>query len=214
MTENSDKNLDSEVSSYQKTDAIFANILLAALFSNFLIRYGYDFITTQEISALLMIAQTTFLVIFFLIRIYPKKVSFGKKDWVFALAGTWLPLLILPTETNLNLFFALPLQMLGTIISIGGILSLNRSFAIVPALREVKTKGMYSIMRHPIYFGYIISFACIIMQNFSLLNCAVFCAVVTCDIFRILGEERILSEDPKYAEYMKRVRWRLIPFIW
>jgi protein-S-isoprenylcysteine O-methyltransferase Ste14 len=30
-------------------------------------------------------------------------------------------------------------------------------------------------------------------------------------ILRLLAEERLLSQDAEYAEYMTKVRWRLIP---
>jgi protein-S-isoprenylcysteine O-methyltransferase Ste14 len=34
-------------------------------------------------------------------------------------------------------------------------------------------------------------------------------------IFRILNEEKVLKERlPGYAEYCKKVRYRLLPFIW
>ncbi len=199
---------------YLQRDSIITNVILAALFSNFLFHYYFEFTVHHKFSAFLMMIQVTCLVVFFLIRVLPKKVSFDKKDWAFALLGTWLPLLILPSEGGLDIPILVGLQLIGVVISTIGILSLNRSFAIVPALREVKTSGLYRVIRHPIYFGYAISFSCLVLQNFSVFNVLILGIIIACDVMRILAEERVLSEDAQYVSYKARVRWRLIPYIW
>lgn len=199
---------------YQKTDAVIVNVLLAALFSNFILHYYIQFTVYHKFSAFLMMVQITCLVIFFLLRVLPRKVSFSKKDWAVALCGTWLPLLILPTSMSREIPLFLIVQLIGVVISTIGILSLNKSFAIVPALRDVKTRGLYRFVRHPIYFGYLISLTCVVVQNFSLFNLCVLCGVFACDVMRILAEEKILREDDQYRAYMRRVKWRLLPFIW
>ncbi len=212
----SDEKVENEgfVSDYVKRDSIVTNIILAALFSNFLIHYYHQFVVENKFSAFLMFIQCTFLIIFFLIRVFPKRVSYEIKDWGVALCGTWLPLLILPTEASREIPVLLILQLIGVMISTFGILSLNKSFGIVPALRQVKTKGMYRFVRHPIYFGYMISFFCIVFQNFSFVNLAILLVLIGCDVMRILAEERVLVEDSEYVAYKQKVRWRLIPFVW
>ncbi|MGH1456218.1 MAG: methyltransferase family protein [Alphaproteobacteria bacterium] len=213
MDETSPEKRD-DASIYLKRDAIITNIILAALFSNFLFQYYYQIAVEAKPSAYLMFIQVTFLVIFFLIRVFPKKVSYSKRDWTVALCGTWLPMLILPTELSVEIPILTALQLLGVVVSTIGILSLNKSFGIVPALRDVKTRGMYCFVRHPIYLGYAVSFVCIVFQNFGLLNLMLLFAIIACDVMRILAEERVLSEDLEYVAYKKRVRWRLIPFVW
>jgi protein-S-isoprenylcysteine O-methyltransferase Ste14 len=211
-----EKNTEIEegVSDYVKRDSIVTNIILAALFSNFLFQYYYQIAYEGKISAYLMFIQVTFLVLFFLIRVFPKRVSYGKRDWAVALGGTWLPLLIFPTELSREIPVLLGLQLFGVVVSTIGIVSLNKSFGIVPALREVKTRGMYRFVRHPIYMGYAISFICIVLQNFGIANLVILFAIIACDVMRILAEEKVLAEDPEYRAYMQKVRWRLIPYVW
>lgn len=203
-----------EISTYRQRDSLWTNFILAGLFLNVLFYLYYDFSIHNKFSSLLMMIQVCIIVLFFLIRVYPKKVSFAPKDWAVALAGTWLPMLLYPSGNGTEIALFLIIQLLGIIISTFGILSLNSSFAIVPALREVKTGGMYRFMRHPIYFGYFLSFTCMVLQNVTALNIAILCVILGCDIMRIKAEEKILSEDAGYILYKGRVRWRLFPFIW
>ena len=106
------------------------------------------------------------------------------------------------------------LQLIGIFISIIAVLSLNNSFGIVPAIRNIKTKGLYSLIRHPLYFGYFVFITCIVLQNISAMNVVILVAIYAADIYRILAEEKILSEDHGYQTYKSRVKWRLIPFVW
>ncbi len=203
-----------DISSYVKTDSVWTNFLLAALFCNFIYFYYVDFTQNQKFSSFLMMFQVCFIVMFFLLRVYPRKVSFEPKDWVVALVGTWLPMALLPRSDGFDIPIVMLFQLIGILISTIGILSLNSSFGIVPALRTVKTGGLYRLVRHPIYFGYCISFSCIVIQNFTLLNLLVLVGIIACDVMRIIAEEKILMQDPFYQMYQARVRWRLIPFVW
>lgn len=203
------------ISAYVKKDSIWTNLILAALFCNFLYYYYLDFVTPpQKFSSFLMMIQVFFIIVFFVYRDYPKRVSFSPQDWGVALGGTWLPMLILPVQNGLDIPIFYTFQFLGILISIAGILSLNNSFGIVPAVRKVKTGGLYRFVRHPIYFGYAISFSCMVINNFTIFNFAVFISIIACDVMRILAEEKILSEDPMYELYKSRVRYRLIPYVW
>jgi protein-S-isoprenylcysteine O-methyltransferase Ste14 len=49
----------------------------------------------------------------------------------------------------------------------------------------------------------------------SLWGLVVLAIVVPGLIWRILDEEKLLKKDlPGYAEYLKKVRYRLVPYIW
>lgn len=193
---------------------LLTNILLAGLFSNNIYLFYNDYETTHRFSSLLMMIQVCCITLFFLIRIVPTKVSMKPMDWTMAITGTCLPLLISPVDSSNEIAILMLLQFFGIFISIVAILSLNNSFAVVPALRKIKTGGLYSIIRHPIYFSYFLTFTCVALQNFSLLNIIVLAAIYAADIYRIKAEEKVLSIDPGYELYKARVRWRLIPFIW
>tara|TARA_R110001592_G_scaffold3525_4_gene19790 strand:+ start:7057 stop:7794 length:738 start_codon:yes stop_codon:yes gene_type:complete len=193
---------------------LLTNIILAGLFANCLMLYYNDYDQHQKFSSLLMMIQVSCIVLFFLIRVAPQKVSMDPKDWIFAILGTALPLVIIPVTPSHEIVALLLLQFVGIFISILAIISLNNSFGIVPALRKVKTSGLYSLIRHPIYFGYFIFITCLVLQNISIANICILLAIYAADIYRIIAEERILSEDPQYQAYKMRVKWRILPFVW
>jgi protein-S-isoprenylcysteine O-methyltransferase Ste14 len=79
----------------------------------------------------------------------------------------------------------------------------------------VITTGVYGFVRHPLYLGCIL-----LMFGAPLLVGSVYGLVIAfVGSFvlagRILGEEKMLVEELEgYAEYQKKVNYRLIPFVW
>jgi protein-S-isoprenylcysteine O-methyltransferase Ste14 len=75
--------------------------------------------------------------------------------------------------------------------------------------------GLYSIVRHPMYLSatiLYISSALVLGSYFALIPMLILPFLLA---FRIKNEEKVLlSGLPGYEEYMKKVRYRLIPFIW
>lgn len=107
------------------------------------------------------------------------------------------------------------LQITGTALQIYAKLSLGRSFGILPATRQLVTRGAYRWLRHPIYFSYLIAHIGFLLTNFSLQNVAVFAVLYGAQIIRIEREERILRDAmPGYTRYCDRVRFRLLPGIY
>jgi protein-S-isoprenylcysteine O-methyltransferase Ste14 len=103
------------------------------------------------------------------------------------------------------------LSALGLAIVVAAKISLGRSFGLMPANRGVVSSGLYRAVRHPIYFGYLISHIAFLLSNPTAWNAGV---LVTADIalvLRSLCEERTLGRDPRYTEYCRMVRWRLLP---
>src|SRR5581483_812463 len=90
-------------------------------------------------------------------------------------------------------------------------LSLGRSIGIVPALRRLVIHGAYRYVRHPIYTGTFLVYLGVALSSFSWINCAV--CLLGCALYMIKSviEERFLSADPAYREYMRQVRWRWLP---
>ncbi len=99
----------------------------------------------------------------------------------------------------------------GVLMQILGLISLNRSFALVAAKRAIKTDFMYRWVRHPIYASYLIVFTSYLLVYPSVNNLMVFAVLIPCMVGRIYREEVHLSQDPVYRDYMQRVRYRLIP---
>ncbi len=97
------------------------------------------------------------------------------------------------------------------ILGILAFFHLGRSFGIMIAIREVKTGGLYAIIRHPMYFTDILWRVGIILKNPCAINFALFVVSSACYVYRALLEEKFLSRHPEYSEYMQKVRFRFIP---
>ncbi len=76
--------------------------------------------------------------------------------------------------------------------------------------------GFYSVIRHPMYlFGIIVflTMPIILGSLFGFLLLAILLPILF--VIRILNEEKVLEKGLEgYEEYMKRVKYRLIPHIW
>ena len=81
--------------------------------------------------------------------------------------------------------------------------------------QTVVDTGMYAIVRHPMYAVTILLFLMIPLvlgSWYALIAFAFYPAII---IVRLTDEENLLIQElPGYAEYMKKVKFRLIPFIW
>ena len=81
--------------------------------------------------------------------------------------------------------------------------------------QKVVDTGMYSIVRHPMYIITIILFLTIPLILNSLYSFIIFLIYPLIIIKRIKNEEKVLEKELKgYAEYKKKVKYKLIPFIW
>jgi protein-S-isoprenylcysteine O-methyltransferase Ste14 len=156
------------------------------------------------------------IVVFTIFRRPTDAISVNYRDWMLAAAATFAPLLVVPAEPSFPLLsdFGLFLLFVGNIWQASAKLMLRRSFGIAPANRGVKVGGPYRYMRHPMYAGYLFVHIGALILMFSWYNLLVYLIGWTAQIRRLLAEERLLSADPRYAEYMTKVRWRLLPGIY
>ncbi len=189
------------------------NAVLALFFARLAYNFLEDFRETGRLSSVFFVMFELVVVVLSFARRPPKTVSWHPLDWTYALVATVLPLLLTPGPMNTNWFW-FGAQIVGQAISTIGLLTLNRSLGVVPANRGLKTSGVYRLVRHPIYFGYCITDVAMVVQNLSYQNIIVAVAHLVVQTLRINCEERFLLQDPAYAEYAKRVRWRLLPAIW
>ena len=75
--------------------------------------------------------------------------------------------------------------------------------------------GLYGIVRHPMYTATIFLFLSIPLVLGSLVSLAFFLAYPVLIARRVRNEEAVLEAGlPGYRDYQKKVRWRLIPFVW
>jgi protein-S-isoprenylcysteine O-methyltransferase Ste14 len=129
-----------------------------------------------------------------------------------AFVGTGASLCVAPQGTDLvSNTISTVLVFSGAAVALGAKLSLRRSFGIVPANRGVKRGGLYRFVRHPMYFGYIVSQLGFLLLYFGPWNIAVYAVSWTALWLRAVEEEKFLSADPAYREYSSQVRARLVP---
>ena len=85
----------------------------------------------------------------------------------------------------------------------------------VQAGQTVVSTGLYGIIRHPMYAVTLVLFLSMPLVLGSVPAFVVFLTYPAIIAKRIRNEEEILKRElPGYAEYLEKVRWRLIPYIW
>ena len=91
---------------------------------------------------------------------------------------------------------------------------LSRTVEVREGQKVVDT-GLYGIVRHPMYAVTVWLFLSIPVVLGSWWACLCFLPYVALIVIRIINEEKLLSSELEgYEEYKKRVRYRLLPFIW
>ncbi|MHB8051995.1 MAG: methyltransferase family protein [Methanoregula sp.] len=122
--------------------------------------------------------------------------------------------------------FPLWLNVLGGAMLAGSFFLFFRSYTdntfLSPLVRiqeerkqRVISTGVYGIVRHPMYLGGILMFfgaPLLIGSGYGLLAGL---ALTILLMARITGEEEMLGRElDGYREYMQKVRYRLVPFLW
>lgn len=150
--------------------------------------------------------------LFMILRRRPTNVSTRPLDWLVALVGVQTPLLVAPGGTSLVLpGFGVGVLLTGVFLSVWGKLTLRRSFGLAAAHRGLVQGGPYTLLRHPIYAGYVVSYVAFWLLNPTAYNLAVYVLAIGMILARIAAEERLLSADPLYTAFIHKVRWRLAP---
>ncbi|NLH30859.1 MAG: isoprenylcysteine carboxylmethyltransferase family protein, partial [Firmicutes bacterium] len=81
--------------------------------------------------------------------------------------------------------------------------------------QTVVDSGLYGVIRHPMYAATILMFMAMPLVLGSFFSFLVFLLYPVITVMRIRNEEEVLEKNLKgYAEYKKRVKYRLIPFVW
>lgn len=81
--------------------------------------------------------------------------------------------------------------------------------------QKVVSTGPYAWLRHPMYFGGAIFLLGLPLAFGSYWALLVFVPFLPVLVWRLLDEERLLAANLSgYKEYMQKVRYRLIPFVW
>ena len=91
---------------------------------------------------------------------------------------------------------------------------LSRTIEVQEGQTVVDT-GLYGIVRHPMYSATLVLFLSMPLVLGSLISFVVFLAYPAIIAKRIRNEEEVLEKGLEgYAAYKKKVKYRLIPYIW
>ena len=91
---------------------------------------------------------------------------------------------------------------------------LSRTIEVQENQKVIDT-GLYGIVRHPMYAVTILLFLTIPLILGSLISFLIFLIYPIIIAKRIKNEEAVLEKKLKgYAEYKKKVRYKMIPFVW
>lgn len=170
--------------------------------------------TDGNVVNLLLLPSEGIVVLFVLVRRRATELSMRVSDWTVAIVATVMPMLVKPSGDSLRLLpdaAAASLILIGLMVQVHAKLILGRSIGCVPAHRGLKLSGPYRFVRHPMYTGYFLTHLAFLSINPTAWNTGVYLLCYLAFIPRILAEERLLSGDPLYSEYMDRVRYRLLP---
>ena len=125
-----------------------------------------------------------------------------------------------------SFIFPLWLNILGGAMLAGSFFLFFRSYTdntfLSPLVRiqeerkqQVVSTGMYGIVRHPMYLGAILMFAGAPLLLGSAYGLLPGLALTVLLMARIRGEEDMLCRELEgYREYMRKVRFRLVPHLW
>ncbi len=85
----------------------------------------------------------------------------------------------------------------------------------VGAGQKIISTGPYAIVRHPMYLGWLVTFSGIPLALGSWWALLLIIPVSLLIAWRLLDEEMFLAKNmPDYVAYRKKVRYRLVPFVW
>ena len=91
---------------------------------------------------------------------------------------------------------------------------LSRTIEVQENQKVVDT-GLYGIVRHPMYMATVLLFLALPLVLGSVISFIIMLCYIPIIVKRIRNEEQVLTKDLHgYKAYKKKVKYRLIPFIW
>lgn len=192
------------------------NLCIAILWARFIFDALEKMVSDSGLLTLGILIHNTLLFLLFLTRRPSRDTSRNVFDWGIAFITLSFTMLLRSHPTQMPGLNALSMiiQILGMAAIIVSLASLGRSFGIVAANRKIKIKGMYSVVRHPVYASEILFYIGFFIGNPAALNSLFIFLIILGQWARSLREEMLLSRDFRYNAFKQKVRYRFIPGIY
>jgi protein-S-isoprenylcysteine O-methyltransferase Ste14 len=189
-----------------------ARAATCALFVFFATQIAAEYAKTGHLTGLLLLVSELLVVVLTVVRRPAAIVDRTLGARIVAMTSMVGIPLMRPTGVGLvaDVYTAVATGI-GLSVIIAAKATLGRSFGLMPANRGIVNRGIYRIVRHPIYAGYLITHTAFLMAHPTAWNAALILISDTALLVRALYEERTLAGDGAYAEYMAQVRWRVLP---
>jgi protein-S-isoprenylcysteine O-methyltransferase Ste14 len=192
---------------------LLARAAIVVLFTLMAVRFATDFLDTGRITGLFLLLSEALVVVLTVVRRSALTVDRSFRARVLTGVSVLGPPLLAPgTAAALAPeSLTVALSCAGLAIVIAGKITLGRSFALLPANRGIVSSGLYRVVRHPIYMGYLVSHVAFLVASPTLWNIAALLVADGALLARAVCEEQTLAKDPAYTAYQSRVRWRVAP---
>jgi protein-S-isoprenylcysteine O-methyltransferase Ste14 len=192
---------------------LLARMAIVAMFTFLAARIGQDFLQTGRATGLLLLASEALVVVLTICRRPTGRVDRSARARVLTTVSLLGPMLLAPAAGAALLpgSVTVALSAAGLLVVVVGKLSLGRSFGLMPANRGVVSTGLYRLVRHPIYLGYLITHAGFLFANPTIWNLATLVVADLALMIRAVCEERVLEGDEAYRAYQLKVRYRVVP---
>ena len=192
---------------------LLARATIIVLFSMMCVRFATDFLETGRITGLFLLLSEAIVVALTLVRRSARALDRSMKARVLTTVSVLGPPLLAPAAVAplAPEVVTVAISCAGLAVVIAGKVTLGRSFALLPANRGVVSTGLYHVVRHPIYMGYLVTHIAFLAASPSLWNIVALVVADAALLARAVCEEQTLAKDPAYQEYQTRVRWRVVP---
>ena len=190
-----------------------ARAIIAGLFLGLAYRIGQDVLESGRLTGLLLLGSELLVVVLTLARRRAHDIDRSWRVRLIAAVSIAGPFLLRPTS-GIGPFLEVhtaPVACIGLAVVVVAKGALGRSFGLLPANRGVVSSGVYRVVRHPIYLGYLLTHVAFLTANPSWWNVVALGTADAALMVRASYEEMTLLRDPAYARYWQQVRWRVVP---